>query len=810
MRSLHKTFAELEIGMLMMRKLMLICLAAVIGCAGPSHGDESAPARVTENHNDDAPPALTLSQVVEQTVAESNYRPSFAAQAATQPEPIKFGTIKAPLVSQVGEIVVLQGSPVTVSTLGDDSYGLVMTQSVQNPMAIAQEFYKTYPDEFNVITVFTTFPDGGSQESVAWYLGIRSSVSGVGAEPKNMGSWWGSGDGGQLHGFINMQYVGKYGKGLDNPSNPIHSVMAQEFGHQWGTFVKYQDQTGQISDALLGRDGAHWASTLNAQGSVMDGCEWVQTGDTKFLLKAKNYRYSELDQYIMGLRGSDEVADFYRIKNAKYQGNSVNPAWPLPNGITITGEREDVTIEQIIAAHGPRNPDYLTSPKDFRVAVVLVTKPDEDVSTLTGFIERLEAFRIGFEQTVNQMSDGRMRVCTQISAPCDSPAVGLSNVSVTEHEGNGDGVIDPGETVAVDFTVESTGYGDALDVTIDAQAPNLETLSIITPHLDLGDIGEGESVTSPEPMLIKIPPTVGCGLQVVIPVKLGTDGRTFPGEFRFEIGIRSVVLDTMDSPDDWTLNPYGTDTAEAGAWEIADPKGVDALYTGVNLITQPGQDHSQDGINALVTGSEAGNIGDHDVDEGVTSALSPVYDISSAKNPILSWYSWRFGYDFNTIEGIAPVENDVLYVEASTDGGKTWIIIDADVSNEQKWVRKDVRISNVLPLTGQIQLRITMSDEDRQSLCEALIDDIQIWDESEACNPPDPPGPPDDPPPPTTPEPKDPPPDDPTPEAKPKAGNEASGCTGAADGPLTPLGALMALLAALVMLRRRGEATSCD
>ncbi len=674
----------------------------------------------------------SLEEAVEASLSRSNYRPSDAAKAARIP---KLATKKAPLITQQGEIIVLEGSSLTVSDLGDNNFGLVMTQQVRNPMEIVKEVLSQYEDDFDAVTVFTTFPDGGSQGSVAWYLGIRSSVTGVGAQPMDTGGWWGSGPGGKLHGFINMQYVGKYGDDLGNPNNWVHAVMAQEFGHRWGTFLWYVDENGQTSDAMLGRDDAHWASTLQANGSVMDGSEWVVTGDNKFWLKANNYRFSELDQYIMGLRGPEEVPDWFLIKNASYQGQQINPAWPLPNGVTITGNAETISIDQVIAAHGPRTPDHLTAPKEFRLAIVLVTRPDESQTSVSAFVQRLEAFRNTFEQVSNQMADGRMKICTQVSAPCDSAGVGIESMSVREHEGNGDSIIDPGEIVAIDFSVKSTGFGDAPEVLVELAEPNLEDLNIITGVVQLGDIPEGETVESAEPLLIKIPPTTGCGETAIIPLKLKTDGRVFPDEIQFDIGINTVVFDGLEKPDEWTMDPYGTDTVAAGGWEIADPKGVDALYIGVNLVTQPSQDYTADGVNALVTGPEAGQIGDHDVDGGTTTALSPNWDISDAQDPMLTWYSWHFAYDFNSPQGVIPVDNDVLYVEGSNDGGKTWVTLDADNSNTQSWVRKELRLADVMELTGTLQLRITMSDDPVSSLAEAAIDDIRIWDESLVCRP---------------------------------------------------------------------------
>ncbi|MFT7623594.1 MAG: hypothetical protein ACI9WU_002777 [Myxococcota bacterium] len=715
------------------RRIVVAASFTLAACAANPTTDVGD--RVVEPGFVDTP---TVDDAVSLILKRSNYRPSERAISATPPDVPSgsslYQTIRAPLEAH-GEIIVLEGGQSTVTSFGNDEYGLVMNQSVRNPMEIVKEVYTQYADDFDEIVVFTTFPDGGSEGSVAWYMPIRNNIQGIGIEQMDTGYWWGSQNGGQLSGFINMQYVGKYGTGMANADHPIHPVMAQEFAHRWGAFLRYVDGNGQVSDKLLGRDQAHWANIVQTNGSVHDGSEWVQTTDNTFWLKAKNARFSHLDQYAMGLRAADEVDDFFLINNATYQGQGIDPAWPLPNGITVKGTREEVSIDQIVAAHGPRIPSAANSPADFRVAVVLVTRPNEDAATVAEFVQRLEGFRNTFEQLASTMSDGRMRLCTQISAPCDAAGVTLQNVQISEREGNGDGILDPGEVIAIDLSVTSTGFGAAPDVVVALLQPADGAISIITPELLLGDIPEGATVSVVEPALIKIPPTLECGAQVVIPIELRTDGRTFPAEIPFDVGIDQVVRDGFDKPDQWKLDPYGTDSVSSGGWEIADPKGVDALYVGVDLVTQPSQDHSPDGINALVTGADAGQIGDHDVDGGTTTALGPVYDLSGVADPILTWWTWHFAYDFNNPQGVVPVDNDALLTEASVDGGTTWIELDADRTNTQEWMRKEVRLRDVVELTGQLQLRFTITDDDVQSLTEAMVDDILIWQESVVCNP---------------------------------------------------------------------------
>ncbi len=606
----------------------------------------------------------------------------------------------AEATSVVGEIVVLDGDPAL------------------DPMGITQSVLGEVGDAFDQIWFFTTFADYGDG-TLAWFMPVRNSVKGIGIDPMDTGFFWGSGPQGRLSGVVNMKHLDKYGDDPGDPDNAIHAIAAQEFAHQWAAFTQYLDADGEVSDALLGREGAHWASTVDTGGSVLDGGDWVDLGGGQFQLDGRARRFSPLDQYLMGLRAADEVPPFWRIAGARYLDAPLDPDWPLPDGVIVTGTKEEITIDQIVTVHGPRIPDASKSQKDFRVAIALVTRPGDGVTA--DHLARLEAFRTTFETVAHDMSDGRMRICTRVTANCDVARLTAADVAVTEIEGNGDGVPEPGETLSVRLSVRAVGFGSATDVRL--AFDTTPGLVPVTQTVSVGSVAAGDVVAAPE-LRIRVPATAQCGDEAVANVRLWSTSDERVLSIPITIGAVEVLADDL-SGSGWVVDPYGTDTATAGAWAVADTKAVDAAYLGLDVVTQPARER------ALVTGPAGGQVGEHDLDGGRTTALSPTYAID-AVDPVLTFWTWRSSWDLS--QGAVPLADDALVTEISVDGGANWVTVDVDTSNTQRWERKRVRLRDVV-LKGfdTVQLRVTIADEGEPSLLEAMVDDVRIVDASENC-----------------------------------------------------------------------------
>jgi hypothetical protein len=118
-----------------------------------------------------------------------------------------------------------------------------------------------------------------------------------------------------------------------------------------------------------------------------------------------------------------------------------------------------------------------------------------------------------------------------------------------------------------------------------------------------------------------------------------------------------------------------------------------------------------------VTGNGGGSAGTDDVDNGKTTLLSPLFDLSATGPAVLSYARWYAD---------ATVGDDVLAVSISNDGGASWMPLESVTGNVAGWSRPEFQLAQLLPQTDRMRLRFVAADEPNNSLVEAGIDDLQL------------------------------------------------------------------------------------
>ena len=275
-------------------------------------------------------------------------------------------------------------------------------------VAVGKKFYSTHPDRYDQILIWTDQPL--IQDAFAYEITVSNDIRGIGQDVYDQSSEFGSG--GQLRSVVVMDWLGKY---PDNPTtkflgeNNTLSVMGQEVGHRWLAYMNFRDYTGTTSDALLGRDLAHWSFFFNSEASVMEGNEITDLGGGQFKTTDAVKRYSHLDQYAMGLIPSSAVPTMFYVEAP----DSTHAREDAPQiGVTFSGTRRDFLIDDVIAVNGTRSPSSADAPKTHRQAFIYVVTSGRSADS--GQVSKLDNIRKQWETFFVQATDGRMAAITRL------------------------------------------------------------------------------------------------------------------------------------------------------------------------------------------------------------------------------------------------------------------------------------------------------------------------------------------------------------------------------------------------------------
>lgn len=184
------------------------------------------------------------------------------------------------------------------------------------------------------------------------------------------------------------------------------------------------------------------------------------------------------------------------------------------------------------------------------------------------------------------------------------------------------------------------------------------------------------------------------------------------GEVVFHV---ATSLDELEAESGWTVGAPG-DNATTGIWTRVDPVGTSA---------QPEDDRTYDpGAMCFVTGQ--GMIGDGpgvaDVDNGRTTLLSPVFDLTSFSSADLLYHRW-----YSNDQGATPL-TDYWVVDVSNDGGVNWVNIENTNLPDASWREVRVSLNTVFGAPpNRLRVRYVAADLGAGSLIEAAVDEFMIF-----------------------------------------------------------------------------------
>ena len=171
--------------------------------------------------------------------------------------------------------------------------------------------------------------------------------------------------------------------------------------------------------------------------------------------------------------------------------------------------------------------------------------------------------------------------------------------------------------------------------------------------------------------------------------------------------------DDFETDKGWTVNPLGTDTANRGMWEWANPESTSYGGRTYQLGT------TTSGSYDLVTGGLAGyTVGKYDLDGGATSVRSPDIALPSSGDITLSFEYYLAHYNNSTSDD---------YLRVTVVGATTSTVFEELGSADYDEAAWETFETSLNAFAGQtIYLLIEAADGERGTLVEAAIDDVLI------------------------------------------------------------------------------------
>ncbi len=239
--------------------------------------------------------------------------------------------------------------------------------------AVGRAFFAHHAEAYDFLIVATGFPVVLGPGDRAHHLGVRNDIEGIGLPIFDQSDLFGSA--GRLQSFVDLGALDSYR--LSSPATSLDETLliaTHELLHRWAASVRFRTASGELSSDLVTGDG-HWSYLLASGGSVLYGNNWRDNGDGTFTSIDALKIASPLDLYLAGFLSADEVPPFFLIRNP-----AIDPKRPARIGEMVSGTRLDLSIDDVIAAEGPRVPAAAAAPRELTAALVYLVRPGDEVS----------------------------------------------------------------------------------------------------------------------------------------------------------------------------------------------------------------------------------------------------------------------------------------------------------------------------------------------------------------------------------------------------------------------------------------------
>jgi carboxypeptidase T len=280
--------------------------------------------------------------------------------------------------------------------------------------------------------------------------------------------------------------------------------------------------------------------------------------------------------------------------------------------------------------------------------------------------------------------------------------------------GDGDEFAEGGESFELALTVNNVGGGATVGPVTATLVIEGGPATVTAGQTNFGPLPSFTSAgNASAPLSFTIDAGAPAGSTVLWRLTLDHDGYSQDVTGSVPIGEpRLLIADDAELARGW-ITGLPSDTTSTGIWERGVPIGTNSS----GQPAAPGSDTSQPGQFAYVTGNGGGSAGNDDVDNGLTTLISPRFDLSGAESVVVRYQRW-----FADL----TVADDVFAVDVSNDDGQSWVPLERITQNQNQWAPFEADLGQVLPLSAEMRLRFIAEDDPNNSVVEAAVDDLEF------------------------------------------------------------------------------------
>lgn len=202
--------------------------------------------------------------------------------------------------------------------------------------------------------------------------------------------------------------------------------------------------------------------------------------------------------------------------------------------------------------------------------------------------------------------------------------------------------------------------------------------------------------------------------------------------YQFGIGLAAGLTVDFETPlSGWQVGGVTGDAATTGIWIQAAPVASFTSASSGSMPVQPGVDNTPgSGTQCLVTGNAStvtASMNTACVKNGMTSVLTPIFDLTGYVNPVIEYYRW-FSNDRGNYK-----RKDNWQVTLRDSASSLWSSVDNTFQSDYNWRRRVFTLKQYLPTSSKkIQMKFIAKNAASPGLStvEGAVDDFIIYEGS--------------------------------------------------------------------------------